>query len=112
MSELHPETQEVVGYFISEVIQLLGSRLTHAIARVTNPRAGGNQMADVEVLIVADDLGTKEMYRIWNIAGDATVTHDTVFSVHPYSTREFEERKTLPVLASFVAEGLEYDLRP
>jgi hypothetical protein len=111
MPELHPEMQEVVGYLISEVMKLVGPRLKRALARVTNPRAGASPMADVELLLVIDDLGTKETYRIWNIAGEATVQYDTVFSVQAYSTKEFKEREQLPVLVSFLAEGLEYDLR-
>lgn len=111
MSELYPETQEIVGFFIADIIQMLGGRLRRAIARVANPRAGADPMADVELLLVVDELRTREMYRIWDMAGDATLKHETVFSVQAYSTEDFEQRMSLPLIANFISEGLEYDLQ-
>jgi hypothetical protein len=111
MSELHPETQENVGHFVSDVIRLLGERLKRAVARVSNPRAGTDPMADVDVLLVADDLATREMYRIWELAGEASIRYNMIFSVQAYSTTDFEARKGLPAISVFLAEGLEYDLQ-
>ena len=111
MAELHPDTQQSVADFLSELIQLLGDRLKRAVARVTNPRAGADPMADVDLLIVVDNLATRETYRIWNLAAGASINYDMIFSVQPYSTADFNERITLPVISSFLAEGLEYDLQ-
>ncbi len=111
MSEIHPETQEKVSQFIAEVMALLSDRLKHAVARVANPRAGADPMADIEVLLVADELATRETFRIWELAGNASIKHEIIFSVQAYSTEDFNTRKNLPALAAFMAEGLEYDLQ-
>jgi hypothetical protein len=109
--ELHPETQQKAGHFIAEIMQLVGNRLKRAIVRVSNPRAGGDPMADIEVLLVVDDLQTRELYKIWNLTGDACIKYQMIFSVHPYSSAGFEERKKLPAISAFLNEGIEYDLQ-
>ena len=111
MSELAGEIQEKLGLFIADIKQLLGERLKRAAARATNPRAGADPMADVDVLLAVDNLATREMYRIWNLAGEASIRHDMIFSVQAYSTADFDARKDLPVISSFLAEGLDCDPR-
>ena len=111
MTELHPETQEKVGYFISDVLEQYGDRLKYAIARVGNPRAGTDPMVDVDVLLVIDKLVTREMYRLWDLAGTASLKHGIIYSIQVYSTKDFEARKDLPVISVFLSEGLEYGLR-
>lgn len=111
MGELDSKTQGRVSYFLADVIQLVGDRLKKAVARAANPRAGADSMADVEILLVLDDLPTREMYRIWNLAGKASVKYDVALSVHAYSVKELKERINLPSLSAFLEEGVEYDLR-
>jgi hypothetical protein len=111
VGKLDAQTQGKVSDFLADVMQLLGDRLKKAIARPANTTAGADPMADVEVLLVVDDLPTREMYRIWDLAGEASLRHYTVFSVHAYSVKDFEQRINLPSIAVFLAEGVEYDLR-
>lgn len=111
MTELHPDTQEKVGSFISEVLEQFGDRLRRAVARVGNPRAGTDPMVDVDLLLVVDDLVTREMYRLWDLAGTASLKHGIIYSVQVYSTKDFEARRDLPVISVFLSEGLEYGLR-
>ena len=111
MPELHPETQQKIGFFLSDVIALTGERLKRAIARTANPRAGSDAMADVDVMLVIDDMATREMYRIWDLAGDYCIKHEMIYSINPYSSADFEARMQLPAIAAFLAEGIEYDLQ-
>jgi hypothetical protein len=111
MTELDSKTQGKVSYFLADVIKLVGNRLKRAVARVANTRAGADPMADVEVLLVLDDLPTREMYRIWNLAGEASVKYDVALSIHAYSEKDFEQRINLPSIKTFLEEGTDYDLR-
>ena len=87
MAELDSRMQGKVSYFLADVIQLVGGRLKKAVARPANAKAGADPMADVEVLLVLDDLPTRDMYRIWNLAGEAGVKYDVALSVHAYSVK-------------------------
>ena len=111
MTDLHPEAQKNIGDFLTDVMQVVGKRLRRAVARVSDPRSGSNSMADVDILLVVDDLATRETYRIWDIAGNASLKYEMIFSIYSYSTNEFNDRENLPLISSFMAVGLEYDLQ-
>jgi len=111
VSTLPPETRQTIGLFLSETAALFGGRLRRAVARVSNPRAGSDPMSDVDVLLVVDNLANREMYRVWNIAGEACIKYDVMFSVQAYSTEDFEDRKNLPAIRAFLAEGLEHEIQ-
>ena len=111
MAELEAKLQGKVSYFLADVMKLVGDRLKKAIARVADTRAGADPMAEVEVLLVLDDLTTREMYRIWSLAGEAGVKYDVVLSIHAYSEKDFAQRVNLPSISAFLEEGTDYDLR-
>jgi len=111
VAELDSRAQEHAGYFLAEAIQLLGERLKKAMARPADVKAGADPMADVEVLLVVDDLATREMYRIWSLAGEETLRSGIVFSIHAFSVKDFKQRINLPWMSAFLAEGVDYDLR-
>lgn len=105
---LDPEAEKALQRFLEELVQLLRGRLRRVYGRAANPRAGADPMADIDILLVVDELSKPEVYRVWNLAGEASVKYDVIFSVQSYSSADFEERKNLPVLRAFVTEGTEY----
>ena len=76
-----------------EVENRFGERL-----RFFGARQEGSRLV---CLVVVEDLGEREEYRLYRLGADLTRRLNVVILFAPYSTNDFRRRRTLPFESSF-----------
>ena len=102
---LKSEEREMLKRFKREVKKVLGGRLDRVVLFGSRSRGDAAPDSDFDVLVTVQNLQERDRKRVFEIAADLSLEHDTVLAVLVVPANDFTEDRYFYLYENIQKEG-------
>jgi uncharacterized protein len=102
---LKSEEREMLKRFKREVKKVLGDRLDRVVLFGSRSRGDAAPDSDFDVLVTVQNLQERDRKRVFEIAADLSLEHDTVLAVLVVPANDFTEDRYFYLYENIQKEG-------